>query len=115
MALCSVALLPIVACGKALEAPPLNVEHRESLLGAGRILQISNFGEVSLNCAEVRIETPSGDVKNHGLGTLAAGELIELGWKKLGGFEIPFGAEVTFECEGFLLPLTVEIQNTGSQ
>ncbi len=107
--------LLLVGCGQTLKPPPLGVAHRESLLGAGRILQITNTSEEPLTCPQVRIETPAGDVKTHHLGVLASGELVELGWKKLGGFEITPGAEVTFECEGYLRPLAVTIETAADQ
>jgi len=108
--------LLLIGCGQTLKPPPLEVTHRESLLGAGRILQITNSGEDSLTCPQVRIETSAGDVKNYNLGLLASGALVELGWKKLGGFEITPGTEVTFECDGYLRPLVVSLDtSTGKQ
>ncbi len=109
------AILLLAACGQTLEPPPLDIAHRDSLLGAGRILQITNTGSETITCPQVRIETPAGDIKNHNLGALASGERVELGWKKLGGFEITRGAEVTFECEGYFRPLAVTLDTPASQ
>ncbi len=99
------ALLAVVSlsgCSSKLSEPPLGLTYRDSLMGIGKILQISNLGEEALTDLQIRIETPAGDVKNHSLPRLEAGELTELGWKKLDGFEIPVGAEVEVTCAGFL-------------
>ncbi len=108
LALLSTVLLA-AACGRQLEAPPVELVTRESLMGLGKILQITNRGQESLEGLEIRIETPAGDVKNHQVPALAAGETMELGWKKLAGFEIHPGAEVSIEATGFLLPYRAKL------
>ncbi|MCH9648365.1 MAG: hypothetical protein K0U98_09005 [Deltaproteobacteria bacterium] len=97
-----VAVVVLSGCSGKLSEPPLGLTYRDSLMGIGKILQISNLGEEALTELQIRIETPAGDVKNHTLSRLEAGELVELGWKKLDGFEIPVGAEVEVSCAGFL-------------
>jgi hypothetical protein len=92
-----------LGCGR-VGAPPVAVTYRDSLLGIGKVLQVTNQGKVPLTGIEVRVETPEGDVKHHELASLAAGETTEVGWKKLAGFEIPSRSQVSIHCSGYLLP-----------
>ncbi len=99
-------LLLLAAAGLAcdLASPPLEVTYRDSLVGAGKVLQITNHGERELKALRVKVETPAGEEKEHIVESLAAGESIEVGWLKLEGFEIPPGAEVSIRCDGYPLP-----------
>lgn len=99
----------LIACSTALEAPPLDVAYRDSLVGIGKIVRITNTSSEVLTELEVRIENPNGDVKNHTLPSLAGGETVELGWKKLDGFEVRMGARVNVEAAGFVLPYRAEL------
>ena len=54
----------LVACTGTLEAPPVEVAYRDSLVGIGKIVRITNVSEQALTDLEVRIENPNGDVKN---------------------------------------------------
>ena len=102
-------LLLGVGCSGALEAPPVDIAYRESLVGIGKIVRITNQAETALSALEVRIKNPNGDVKNYTLPSLAAGETLELGWKKLDGFQVEIGAEVSLRAEGFGLPYLAEL------
>ena len=102
------------ACSGALEAPPVDIAYRDSLVGIGKIVRITNEGEAALSALEVRIENPNGDVKNHSVPSLATGETLELGWKKLEGFEVQIGAEVALRAEGFALPALAELVEGGA-
>ena len=98
-----------VGCSAALEAPPVDIAYRESLVGIGKIVRITNKAETALTAIEVRIENTNGDIKNYSTPSLAAGETLELGWKKLDGFQIEIGSEVTLRAEGFVLPVIAEL------
>lgn len=97
------ATIVCLACGP-IGAPPLAVTYRDSLVGLGKVLQVTNQGDAALSELEVRVETPEGDVKHQALPSLAAGETTEVGWRKLEGFEIPSGSRVSIRCPGYLLP-----------
>ena len=71
----------LIGCGAAT-TPPVEVFQRDSLLGIGTILIVSNPSETALESLEFRFENPNGDVKNYALDRLGAGEEIEIGWKK---------------------------------
>ncbi len=87
----------------------MEVQYRDSLVGIGKIVRITNQHSEALTEVLVRIENPNGDVKNHTIATLDRGGTIELGWKKLDGFEVEVGAEVALRCVGYALPLIVEL------
>jgi hypothetical protein len=105
--------LGLIACSGALEAPPLDVAYRDSLVGIGKIVRITNTSAEALTDLEVRIENPNGDVKNHALPSLAGGETVELGWKKLDGFEVQMGAMVNVGAAGFVLPYRAELAESS--
>lgn len=105
----ALSLLLVAGCSGALEAPPVDIAYRESLVGIGKIVRITNQAETALSALEVRIENPNGDVKNYTTPSLAAGQTLELGWKKLDGFQVELGAEVSLRAEGFGLPYLAEL------
>ena len=46
----------------------------------------------------------------------AQGEVLEVGWKKLNGFEIPNDAEVAVTADGYMLPVEVVLDdNKGGE
>lgn len=114
MALCLVLLLAL-ACSTVLEAPPVEIAYRDSLVGLGKIVRITNQADTALAALEVRLENPNGDVKHHLFDSLAPGETYELGWKKLEGFEVAVGARVSLEAEGYALPYRVELAVSESR
>ena len=89
------------------------------MIGAGKIVQISNTSNEPLSTVEIQIEAPTGEERRFTQDTLEEFATLEIGWKKLGGWEIPTGAEVTVRCEGFLgsVKATVpagEVSGSGS-
>ncbi len=104
-----------LACNKTLEAPPVEVEYRDSLLGIGKIVRVTNQHSEALTNLVIRIENPNHDIKHHTLASLPVGETYELGWKKLDGFQVEVGAEVTIRSEGFIIPHKVQLQATSEE
>lgn len=94
--------LSISACG-ALEAPPVSLSYRESLVGAGKIVQITNTSNEALTALEVSLEAPDGETRDFRQETLEGYGTFEIGWKKLGGWQIPLGTGVRVRAEGFAL------------
>lgn len=92
--------LSLMACG-VLKTPPIEVQKRDSLIGLGKILLVENLGEEDLEQIAFRFENPNGDVKNWTLDRLAAGAAVEVGWKKLDGFEVSDQAIVRVEAKGY--------------
>lgn len=95
-------LLSTLACGKAIEPPPVEITFRESLLGAGKIVQIKNTTNEPLTEIEIVIRAPDGDERTFVQESIEGYGLFELGWKKLGGWEIPAGSEVEVRARGYL-------------
>ena len=96
-------LVMFAGCEQELKAPPVEVSHRESLIGAGRILQVKNLTNEELVDLEITIQSENGEV-TYRHPQLGGFEVLEVGWKKLGGWQIPDGAEVEVRAEGYLVP-----------
>ena len=95
-------------CGTKLERPPIEITYRQSLVGAGNIVRLKNQSDRPLHALEIKIRAASGDVAYHH-DELPAYEVLEVGWKKLGGFEIPADARVEVRAKGYLLAVTAEL------
>ena len=105
-------VLALVGCGLAFEAPPLQVEQRESLLGAGRIVRVQNTSDQTLTGIRVRITAPSGDERTYTHERLEGYAVFEVGWKKLGGWEVPAASRVEVKCAGFLLAVRARLPDS---
>lgn len=115
------AVLLTAGCGMKFEKPPIGCSYRPSLVGAGKILRLENRSDAPLR--EVEIEIRSG--RSSGLysrtahsvsyeeAEIGAHEVLEVGWKKLGGFEITDDAEIEVRAKGYLLPLRVELADSS--
>lgn len=86
-----------------MEPPPVEVLQRPSLLGAGTIVQIRSTTNEALTEIEVTISSGDRTMKHTEL-RLGGYETVEIGWKKLGGWEIPDAAEIEVRAKGYLLP-----------
>ena len=93
-----------LACGARIERPPLEVLQRESVLGAGKIVRIRSTTSDELTGVEVLI-TADGRQMRHTETRLGGHQTVEIGWKKLGGWQIPDDAEVEVRADGYLLPV----------
>ena len=92
------------ACGLELGRPPLELATRDSLVGAGKIVRISNISNEELSELEIEITSPEGESRTYSQDVLGAYETLELGWKKLGGWQVVPGADIRIRAKGFLLP-----------
>ncbi len=115
-ALFGAALVALAAVGcNQVSAPPIELSYRESLVGAGKVVQIENTSNEALLGLAVEIIAPEGETRTFTLDELAGYGSIEIGWKKLGGWQIPEGADVKVSAEGFFLPfegkLATEVSN----
>ncbi len=98
------AALALVLAGCNLK-PPVAVSARESAVGQGLVITVTNTSEEEfLHDVIVEITAPSGEVKKHFADTIQPGDSINVGWLKLEGWPIPEGSAVTVTCEGFLRP-----------
>jgi hypothetical protein len=96
-------------CGLKLGGPPLGLSSRDSLVGAGKIVRIVNTTNEGLAALEIEITSPDGDSRSFSHPALGAYETLEVGWKKLGGWQVVEGAKVTVRVEGFLLPFSARL------
>lgn len=104
----------VAGCAAKLEAPPVEITYRESLLGAGNILRVKNLSSEPLRAVEITIRAASGEV-SYEEATLAAGDVLEVGWKKLNGFEIPDEAEIAVKAEGYVLAAEATLKDAEDQ
>ena len=93
-----------VACSKAVDPPPIEITFRESLIAAGKIVQIKNTSNEPIDGIEVTLTAPNGDERRFVQESLDGYGAFEIGWKKLGGWEIPPGTEVEVRVKGYLRP-----------
>ena len=107
-----VAIALILSCGRSLEAPAVEVTSRDSLVGAGKIIQIKNQANEPLTEVEVTVRGAKGEVV-YSEASLGPYESFELGWKKLGGWEIPDNAEIEVRAAGYLIPLKARLADTA--
>lgn len=102
----------LVACG-ALEPPPVELSFRDSLVGAGKILQIRNTSNEPLTRLEVTLTAPGGESRTYRHETLAGYETVEIGWKKLGGWQIAVGTDIQVRVEGHWRPYEGQLSAPG--
>lgn len=103
-----VALGP-VACSKVIDPPPIEITFRDSLIGAGKIVRIANTSNEPISEIEVELTAPNGDERTFVQESLDGYGSFEVGWKKLGGWEIPAGTEVSVRIKGNLRPAAASI------
>ena len=101
--------LALAGCDLSLGAPPIELSIRDSLVGAGVILQIENSGSEALTGLEVEITAPDGTQRHFTQDVVDSYATVEIGWKKLGGWQIPGGSEVEIRADGYLRPLAATI------
>lgn len=95
-------VLALTACKRSFEPPPVEISFRESFVGAGKIVQVTNTSNTVLERVEVRIVAPDGSERTFLQEEIDAYDMLEVGWKKLGGWQVPAGAEVEVNCDGYL-------------
>ena len=108
-----VAMLFATGCSRQLEAPPVEVLKRESLVGAGKIVQVRSTTDEILRQIEVTIMTDDLEMR-HVEDELAGRATFEIGWKKLDGWRIPDSAEIEVRAAGYLLPYRAKLKPSGN-
>jgi hypothetical protein len=98
----------LAACNGRLEKPPVEVLHRDSLLGIGKIIQIKNTTSEELGEIEITIKTENREARHTEL-RLGGFQTVEIGWKKLDGWQIPDEAKIEVRVEGYLLPVRAHL------
>lgn len=90
--------------GKGLK-PPISLGKKNSLVGQGEVVTLTNTSDDYLHEVRVSIEAPSGESRELTLPTLEPHETESVGWLKLDGWPVPVGAKVKVTCEGYVLPV----------
>ncbi len=90
--------LMLTAC--ALE-PPISIGKKESMIGQGLVITVTNTSDEHLHDVIVDIKSPAGEAKQLTLPTLTPHESVNIGWLKLEGWPIPEGSEVAVSCKGY--------------
>lgn len=98
LAASALSVLLLTAC---FLAPPVSVGKKESLVGQGMVLVVTNTSGDHLHDVTVDIESPSGEKKQYTVATLDPHDSISVGWLKLDGWPIPEGSTVRVSCKGF--------------
>lgn len=88
----------LVACEQL--QTPVSVGQRDSVLGQGKVLLITNTSDAALQEVRVRIEG-EGEVKEYFESSLGPKEVLQVGWAKLDGWPIPEGAKVSVTADGY--------------
>ena len=103
-------LLLLTGCGQ--KAPPLSIVQRDSLVGVGKVLIITNTSDDHLHECTIELSAPSG--QHYGptvfAATLKPHETVEIGWMELGEWKVEPGETVTFSAKGYR-----DVSNTVSQ
>lgn len=107
--LLGLAALAPIACSKAVEPPPIEISFRQSLLAAGLIVQVKSTSNEPIEQIEVTLTAPNGDERKFVQESLDGYGGFEVGWKKLGGWEIPPGTRVEVRVNGYLRPALASI------
>jgi hypothetical protein len=101
----------LAGCGQLgqLGSPPVEVLYRDSLLGQGLIVQVKNTSDAALEEVTVDVRGPEGERRSFTEASVEGFGVLEVGWKRLGGWQIPAGSTVTVRARGYLLPARSEI------
>lgn len=92
----------LTAC--ALE-PPISLGKKQSLVGQGMVISITNTSDEYLHDVKLDIVSPTGEAKSYTIATLEPHESMNVGWLKLDGWPIPEGSKVTASCKGYALSI----------
>lgn len=105
---CCLALLGLVlsACGVQ---PPISLGKKESLVGQGMVVSVTNTSDEHLHEVLFDVENPAGETKQLSIPTLDPHETVNVGWLKLDGWPIPAGSKVKVSCKGYALPVRLEL------
>ncbi len=98
--------LAVTAC--ALK-PPISIGKKESAVGQGIVVIITNTSEEHLHDVIVNITGPAGETKQLTIATLSPHQSVNVGWLKLDGWPIPQGSEVSVTCKGYQMAVSGKV------
>ncbi len=104
------AVIVVFCCALALTAcvlePPVSIGKKESMVGQGMVITVTNTSDQHLHDVVVDIKSPAGETKQLTIATLSPHESVNVGWLKLDGWPIPEGSEVSVSCKGYMMPVS---------
>ncbi len=104
--------LPSIAIGLALILtacalePPISISKKESVVGQGLVVSVTNTSDEHLHDVIVDIKSPAGESRQFTMPTLNPHESVNVGWLKLDGWPIPEGSDVSVSCKGFAMAVS---------
>ncbi len=107
--------LPSIAIGLALILtacalePPISISKKESVVGQGLVVSVTNTSDEHLHDVIVSITSPAGETKQYVMAALGPHESVNVGWLKLDGWPIPVGSEVAVSCKGYQMAVSAKL------
>ncbi len=83
--------------------PPVSIGKKESLVGQGIVVTVTNTSDKHLHDLVVEVESPQGETKQFTMPTLEPHEAVNVGWLKLDGWPIPEGSKVSVSAKGYAM------------
>lgn len=92
-------------------APPVAVSVRDSVLGKGKVLRVTNTSDAYLHQVEASVAANAGMPGRTAViaEALAPHRTVEVGWIQLGDRELLAGERVSVRCRGYAQALTVTV------
>ncbi len=106
--LLTAACLALVLTACALK-PPISIGKKESAVGQGIVVSITNTSDEHLHDVIVSITSPAGENKQYVEATLSPHESVNVGWLKLDGWPIPVGSEVAVTAKGYQMAVSAKL------
>ncbi len=111
----SLSVLAIVACvifsacdpGRVAGplSPPLGVSYRDSYIGHGIVMDISNHSDKTLYGVRVHITSSDGHSTDANVANaLKPGEEKEVGWMELNNWKLEMGEDISIYADGYPAP-----------
>ncbi len=95
--------LALTACNLK---PPISLGKKESAVGQGIVISVTNTSDEHLHDVIVSITSPAGEAKQFTMATLTPHESVNVGWLKLEGWPIPPGSEVAVTAKGYQMAVS---------
>ena len=83
--------------------PPVSIGKKESMVGQGIVVTVTNASDKHLHDVVVSIESPEGETKQLTMASLEPHESANIGWLKLDGWPIPEGSKVSVSAKGYAM------------
>ena len=89
--------------------PPISIGKKDSAVGQGIVVSVTNTSDDHLHEVIVSITSPTGEAKQFTIATLTPHESVNIGWLKLDGWPIPAGSDVSVSCKGYAMAVSSKL------